>query len=120
MFSGVIKIQVQTHFHKCTASIETQQLLSKNINDLRNRSHETDKLIAQLRDEGIEILSPQLDGQTVAVWTWCHSQTAIENLQRLYEPNWLRDKYFEKIQPSTSKVINIDWKQLRTTFGKFL
>src|SRR6218665_2980698 len=104
--------------------MQTQQLLHKKINDLRDRtkprSHETDKLIVQLRDEGIEILNSQLDGQTVVVWIWCHSQTAIENLQRLYESNQLRDKYFENIQSSTSKVINIDSNQFKKTVGKLL
>src|SRR6218665_2969050 len=94
------------------------------INDLRDRtkvrSHETDKLIAQLKDKGIEILNSQLDGQTVVVWIWCHSQTAIENIQRLYELNQLRDEYFENIQSSSSTVINIDSHQFKKTVGKFL
>jgi len=102
--------------------MQTQQRLHKEINDLRDRtkprSHETDKLIVQLRDEGLEILSSQLDGQTVVVWMRCHSQTAVENLQRLYESNQLRDKYFENIQPYTLKVINIDWNQFKKTIGR--
>src|SRR6218665_546704 len=103
--------------------MKTQQLFHKKINDLRDRtkprSHETDKLIAQLRDEGIEILSSQLDGQAVVVWMRCHSQTAVENLQRLYESNQLRDKYFENIQPYTLKVINIVSNQFKKSVGKF-
>jgi len=94
------------------------------INDLRDRtksrSHKTDKFIAQLRDEDIDILNAQLDRQTVVVWIWCRSQTAIENLQRLYASNQLRDKYFEHIQPSTSKVINIDRNQFKKIVGKLL
>src|SRR6218665_1608429 len=93
------------------------------INNLRERtkprSHLADKVIAHLRDEGIEILSSQLDGQTVVVWIWCHSQTAIGNLQRLYESNQLRYYYIENIQPSTSKVISIDRNQFKKTVGKF-
>src|SRR6218665_1082025 len=104
--------------------MQTQQRFHKKINDLRDRtkprSHETDKLIAQLKNEGLEILSSQLDGQTVVVWMRCHSQTAVENLVRLYESNRLRDKYFENIQPCTSKVINIDFNLFKKTIGKLL
>src|SRR6218665_3277694 len=112
---------MQTRGAKCTATMETQLLFHKKINDLRNRakprSHKTDKLIVQLRDEGIEILSSQMDGQIVVAWIWCHSQTAIENIQRLYESNQLRDYYFENIHPSTSKVINIDRNEFKKTVG---
>jgi len=106
--------------------METQHLFHQKINDLRDRtkprSHETDKLIAQLRAEGIEILSSQMDRQTVVVWIWCHSKTSIENLQRLYESNQLRDVYFDNIQPSrpTSRVIIIERNQFKKTTGKFL
>src|SRR6218665_1867023 len=104
--------------------MQTQQLLHKKINDLRDRtkprSHKADKLIAQLRNAGLAILSSQLDGQTVVVWMRCHSQTAVENLQRLYESNQMRDKYFENIQPTTSKVINIDFNLFKKTIGKLL
>src|SRR6218665_359306 len=103
--------------------METQNL-HKKINEVRDktkpRSDETNKLIVQLRDEGIAILNSQLDGQTVVVWIWCHSQTSIEHLQKLYESNQLRDKYFEHIQPSTSKVINIDRNQFKKIVGKLL
>ena len=119
----VIKIEVQNRGAKCTTSMETQ-LLHQKIEDLRNRtkprSHQTDKLISQLREEGIEILNSQLDRQTVVVWIWCHSQAALEHIQRLYESNQLRDVFFENIQPSTSKVINIDRNQFKKTVGKFL
>ena len=120
---GVIKIQVQTRGANCTTSIETQ-LLHKEIEALRSRtkprSHQTDKLISQLKDEGIEILNSQLDRQTVVVWIWCHSQSALENIQRLYESNQLRDVFFENIQPKTSKMINIDRNQFQKTVGKLL
>ena len=103
--------------------METQNL-HKKINEVRDktkpRSDETNKLIVQLRDEGLEILNSQLDGQTVVVWIWCHSDTANENLQKLYESNQLRDEYFENIQPSISKVINIDRNQFKKSVGKFL
>src|SRR6218665_4048818 len=102
--------------------METQRL-RENINDLRDRTkprlHKTDKLLVQLRDEGLEILNSQMDGQTVVVWMRCHSQTAIENLHKLYESNQLRDEYFENIQPSISKFINIDRNQFKKTVGKF-
>jgi len=94
------------------------------LNDLRDRtkprSHETDKLLVQLREEGLDILSSQLNGQSVVVWIWCHSQKAIENLQNLHESNQLRDECFENIQPSVSKDINIDSNQFKKTVGKFL
>ena len=98
----------------------------KQIEDLRNRtkpwSHQTDKLISQLREEDIEILNSQLDRQTVVVWIWCRSQAALEHIQSLYESNQLRDILFglENIQPSISMVINIDGNQFKKTVGKFL
>ena len=124
MLLGVIEVQVTTRYAKCAASMEAQTILHKEINDLRERtkprSNKTDKLIVQLREEGLEILNSQLNGQTVVVWIWCHSQKAIENLQRLYESNQLRDEYFENIQPSTSRVINIDRNQFKRNVGKLL
>jgi len=115
---GVIKIQVQTRDAKCAGSMDTK------LNDLRDRtkprSHETDKLLVKLKIEGIDILNSQLNGQSVVVWIWCHSQKAIENLQNLHESNQLRDECFENIQPSVSKDINIDSNQFKKTVGKFL
>jgi hypothetical protein len=100
------------------------ELLHQKLEDLRDRtkprSHQTDKLISQLREEGIEILNPQLDRQTVVVWIWCHSQAAFEHIQKLYESNQLRDVLFENIQPCILKVINIDGNQFKKTIGKFL
>jgi len=118
---GVIKIQVQIPDANCTTSIET---LHKEIEDLRSRtklrSHQTDKLISQLKDEGIEILNSQLNRQTVVVWIWCHSQAALEHIQKLCESNQLREALFENIQPSTSKEITMKRNQFQKTFGKFL
>ena len=112
-------MQVQTF-----GALDAQKILDQKMNDLRDRtkprSHETDKLLVQLREEGLEILSSQLDGQTVVVWIWCHSQTAIENLQNLFESKELRDEYFEIIQPSVSKSISIDSNQFKKTVGKLL
>ena len=99
------------------------QLLHKKIEDLQNRtkplSHQVDKFIRELKDEGIEILNSHLDRQTVVVWIWCHSQAALEHIQKLYESNQLRDAFFEKIQPSISSVINIDRKHFKRNVGKF-
>lgn len=122
LLSGVIKIEVHTRGAKYTASIEAQRL-HQQIEDLQNRnkprSHQTDRLIAQLREEGVEILSSQLDGETVVVWVWCRSQAAFENIRRLFESNHLRDVFFETIQPSISKMINIDWNEFKKSIGKF-
>src|SRR5688572_23773811 len=102
------------------------QLLHKQIEDLRNRtkpwSHQTDKLISQLRVKDIDILNAQLDRQTVVVWIWCRSQAALEHIQSLYESNQLRDILFglANIQPYISMMINIDENQFKKTVGKFL
>jgi len=118
---------VQSHGGNSTASVQSQ-LLHQKISDLRNRTkprlYQTDKLISQLKDEGIEILNSQLDRQTVVVWIWCHSQAASEYIQRLYDSNQLKDILFENIQPSTleiieSKMLNIDSSEFEKTIGKF-
>src|SRR5688572_10373685 len=107
------------------------ELLHQKFEDHRSRtkprSHETDKLISQLKDEGIEIVNSQLDRQTVVVWIWCYSQAALENFQRQYQSNHLKDIFlgFADIQPSTSEItqsimISIDRSQLNKTVGKFL
>ena len=112
---------MQSHGGNSTASVQSQ-LLHQRISDLRNRTkprlHQTDKLISQLKDEGIEIINSQLDRQTVVVWIWCHSQEAIEYIQKLYDSNQLKDILFENIQPSTSKVIRIDRNEFKKTIGK--
>ena len=125
LLSVVIKVKVQLRGAKCTTSIKTQ-LFHQEIEDLRNSnrtkpwSHRTDELINQLREKGIEILNSQLDRQTVVVWIWCHSQAALGLIQMLYKSNQLRDVIFENIQPSTSKMINIDRNQFKKTVGKFV
>ena len=113
-------MQVQYRGAKCSTSMELQ-LLHKQIEDLRKRtkpwSHQTDKLISQLREKDIEIMNSQLDKQTVVVWIWCRSQAALENIQRLYEWKQLKDVFFENIQPSASKMINVDRNQFNKTVG---
>lgn len=120
---GVIKIKVHTRGSMCTTSIEAH-LFHKRIEDLRSkvnpRSRPADKLVTQLREEGIEILSSQLDRQTVVVWTWCRTQAALEHVQKLYETNQLREIFFEIIQTSISTVIDVDKNQFEKTVGKCL
>ena len=119
----VIKIKVETLRAKCTTSMETQ-LLHQKIEDLRNkmkpRSHQIDKLIVQLREEGLEILNSRQKKQTVVVWIWCRTQAALEYIQKLYESNQLRDIFCRLIRTSISMVINIDGTQFKKTAGKFL
>ena len=86
----------------------------------KSRSKEADKCIAQLREEGVEILNSQLEGQTVVVWIWCRTQAALENCQKLHETNRLRATFFENILQSVSKVIHIDRSQFKKILGKFL
>ena len=116
---GVIKIGVQT---RDTSPMETQLLYEKN-EYLRNRavigSHQTNKLISQLKDEGIEVISVELETETVIVWIWCRTQADLANCQRMYESNQLRDTLFESIQPFISKEITIDGNQFKKTIGKF-
>src|SRR6218665_203264 len=99
------------------------QLLRQEIEDLRDktkpRSKQTDKLIAELMEAGIEILSSQLDRQTVDVWIWCRTQTALKHIQKLYKSNQLRDLFFEITNRSISMLINIDKNQFKKTVGKF-
>src|SRR5688572_19464173 len=86
----VIKVKVKNCSTARTKSMYAK-LLHQTIEDLRNRnkprSAEADKLISQLREEGVEILNSQLDRQTVVVWIWCRSQAALEYIQELYESN---------------------------------
>ena len=107
---------------KGSRSIEAEVFHNK-IEDFRNRAkprpYDTDKRIVQLREEGIEILNSQLDRQTVVVWIWCRSQTALEIIQVLYESNQLKE-FFEIIfHSAVSKVINIDRNHFKNTVGKF-
>src|SRR6218665_661841 len=114
--ADVIKVEVRNRGTKCT-----MESLRKSIEDLlirtNPRSHKTDELISQLKDEGIEILNYQLDRHTRAlvVWIWCRSQAAIANCQRLYESNQLRDVLFRVANTFLTdqlKLINIDRNQL--------
>ena len=95
----------------------------KTIEDLRDKtkswSNQTVNFISQMRMEDLEILNSQRDSQTVVVWIWCRSQAALRHIQRLYESNHQRDVLIESIQPSASKVINIDGNQFKKTVGKF-
>lgn len=125
----VIKVEAQKRGGGFTTFMETK-LFHQKIEDLRNRtkprSHQTDKLISQLKDEGIDILNSQLDRQTMVVWIWCQSQSALENIQKLYEWNQLTDVLFRlaDTQPSItetiqSTVINIDSNEFKKSVGKF-
>lgn len=120
---GLVKIEVRVNGTTCTTSMEAQ-LLHERIEALlsrtKPRSHQTDKLITELKDEGIELLNSQLDRQVVIVWIWCQSRAALQHIQTLYESNRLRDVLFENIQPYVTKVINIDENQFDKTAGKFL
>ena len=125
LLPGVIKLKVHIRGAKCTASMGTE-LLHQKIEDLRNNvnpmSDQTNKFIVQLREEGIKILSSQLDRHGVVVWIWCRTQAALVHIQKLYQSNQLKDVFFEPtcIQPSTSVLINIDINQFKKTIGKFL
>lgn len=105
-------------------------LLYQKVEDLRKRtkpwSQQTDKFISQLKEAGIEILRAQLDRQSVIVWIWCHSQTALENIQKMYQTNQLRDVLFgiANIPSSVSEIIqsnvtHIDSNQFTHKIGKF-
>lgn len=120
-----MKVEVQNRGAKYTNSKETQ-LFHQRIEDLRNRSkqrsHETDKLISELKNEGIEILNSQLDRQTVTDWIWCHS---LDNVQKQYESNKLRDILLRLANigsPASkiiqSKMMNIDGNQFKKTGSK--
>lgn len=125
-----IKVEVTTSGGTCTESLDPS-LLHQRICDLRNRtkpwSHQADKFISHLRDEGIDILSSQLDRQTVVVWLWCLSQKGAENIRKLYKSNQLRDIFagfynnrpsvFEANQPKRISI-NIDSCQFKKTVGK--
>lgn len=122
----MIKVEVQNPGPKCATSMNTH-LLQQNLENYRSKtkqiSYQTNKLISTMRKEGIETLNSQLVRQTVVVWIWCHSQAAIEYIQRLYESEQLNDLLFRlaNIGPSTTpKVINTDSNQFMKTVGKFL
>ena len=127
---GVLKVDVQNnHGANCTTYKETQLLIHQNIGDRRNRikpcSLQSDKLISQLNGEGIEILNSQLERETVVVWIWCRSQTALHNIQSLYESNQLKKVLYgvADIHTSTpeieqSNVISIEDNQFKKTIGK--
>ena len=126
-----MKVDAQNnHGADCTTSKETQLLIHRNIEDRRNRikpcSLQSDKLISQLNDEGIEILNSQLERETVVVWIWCRSQTALHYIKRLYESNQLRKVLYgiANIPTSTheiehSNAIIIEENQFKKTVGKF-
>src|SRR6218665_1390114 len=128
---GVMKVDVQNnHGENCTTSKEKQLLLHQNIEDRRNRnkpcSLQSDKLISQLNEEGIEILNSQLERETVVIWIWCRSQTALHCIQRLYESNQLREVLYgvANIPTSThdlgqSNVIIIEENRFKKTISKF-
>ena len=111
-------------------SMETLLFYQK-FKDLQNRtkprSYQSDKIISQKKEEGLEILNSQLDRQTVVVWIWCHSQAALEHIQYLYDKQWLIDVLFgiASFRPSTSEIIQsksiyINSNEFKKTVGKFL
>ena|SRR6218665_203953 len=117
-------MKLQSRGSGCATSMETEEgnLHKKIINliiSTTSWSQKTDRLISQMRDEGLEILSSQLDRRTVVVWIWCHTQGSLEHIQKLYESNQLRNVFFENSQSSSSNVINIDRNQFKKTIGKF-
>src|SRR6218665_1153511 len=126
---GVMKVDLQNNYGaNCTTSKKTQLLIHQNIEDRRNRikpcSLQSDKLISQLNDEGIEILNSQLERETVVIWIWCRSQTALHNIQRLFESNQLRKVLYgvADIPISTPEVeqpnVIIENNQFKKTIGK--
>lgn len=122
-FSVVVKVQVQNR------GVGDIRSLQQTIEDLQNRtkprSHQNEKLISELKEEGIEILSSRVDRKTAIVWIWCQSQAAIETIKKLYVSNKLTDALVDLacIRSSTSEinqsfVINIDEDELKKTVGK--
>src|SRR6218665_1256479 len=117
----VVEVKVRNCDTACAKSV-----LHRRMTDLRNRvnpnSNETDELNSKLTEDGTEILTSQQKRQTMIIWIWCRSQTAVQHIQELYESNQLKDVLFENspTQLSTSKAINIDRNQFKKTVGKFL
>ena len=98
-------------------SHETNKSELQRMNDLRNTinlmSHEANKSVRLLSNKDIEILNSQPNRQTVDVWIWCRTQSALEYIQNLYESNRMREVFFDQIQPSTSMVLNIKRNQFK-------
>lgn len=110
---------------------DVREKLYSKIQDLRNkdkeRSHQTDERISQLKEEGIEIVSSYLVKQAIVVWFWCRSQKAFDNIKRHYESNLLASVLFglADIRPCTpelikSTMVNMDSNQFRKRDGKYL
>lgn len=123
----VIKVKVTP----CGTVLKDQRLLHQSIEDLRSGtksgSHETGKLISQLNDAGVEILSSQLGRRTVVVWVWCRSQSALEHFRKKFKSSQLSDVLFDLavVRPSNSEIIqsivfSIDQHQFEKTVGEFL
>ena len=115
-------MKVHTFGEKCEKSV-TIQLVYKKITDLHNRTDQrlrsTDEIISRLKSEGIEIIKSRKKRQTVVVWIWCRSQTAIEHIQKLHELNHLQYAFFENSQRSIQTTMNIDRIQFKKTAGKY-
>lgn len=118
----VIKVEVQNLDAKCTTSMQTQRLhetIESLLSRIKPRSHETDKLISQLKDDGIEIINSQQDKDALLVWIWCRSQAAIEKAKS----NELAGVFFglENIRTSaSSNAIRLENIQLQKTIGKYM
>lgn len=113
---------------------EARHLLRRNLvqkfNSLREknppRSHQTDKIISELKDDGIEIFNSVLDRQIV-VWLWCKSETGLTQLQKLNEANSLMNT-FTRLSPDMwhPKIdelvyaVSICRDQFKRKVGKFL
>src|SRR6218665_560574 len=126
--SVVIKVEVHNRSENSTTTMETQRF-HQAIEDLGSRfklrSHQDEKRVNELKDEGIQILNSQLDKNNIFVWLWCCSHSAIEYIQKMYESNQLRDVLcgFSNMRSLTSNIIqatevNIDRNQFQKTIGK--
>jgi len=126
----VVKVEVANRAATCTKSF-VSPLFCQNINDLRSRtqprSHLRDKFINLLKDEGIEILSSQMNQQIAVVWTWFPSHEALESIQQLRVRKLLKGILFSvaNMQQGASETIKdheftTDGDQFLKTAGKFL
>ena len=121
----VVNVKVKPSRATLMKPLEFHEIISSLRNGSKPRSHQADNLISQLKDEGVEILNSQLLRQTVVVWIWCRSQTALKHTHILYESNQLRDVFFgiANIRPpatefNQSKMLNIDRNHFKKTAGK--
>lgn len=99
----------------------------KRLNDLEDktiqRSLETQKLIIDLKDDGIEILKSTED-KDVVVWIWCKSAEALQKLKKMNGFENIAQLFCQLTEKNTQfsfeKNINIDYDQFERTTGKFI